>query len=395
MDLADILAHLSVPRPNQSDALGQTAAYIKALLSSWSVPYTVQEFTLRPYMQLLVGLTIVLLAVLFFIFVLKRKPLAALIVALVIPVVLILEFELFVPVVTGLITRGGENIVINFTVPNPARELVFAAHYDSKTDFWDHIQRSRIYAFIPLAVAIGLAIAVFTFFIKRYAALRKKAVTVVTLVLAGMVVAYWGLVFLGFGGYIFIPPDKQSYGSVDDGSSVAALLVMARDIQDGMVDTGHSNVTILLTSGEEVNLQGADAYLRKRFGGGEKPAVPISLINLELVGQNGNMVYWKRDGEFLKFYDTDPLLIDRVGAAWKDVSGMTIESRPAITDDAQRFLAAGIPAVTVGNSGLPGPGEGWFHSTADNPERVNKDNLKLMIKAIERYIEAYNSNQDR
>jgi acetylornithine deacetylase/succinyl-diaminopimelate desuccinylase-like protein len=150
-----------------------------------------------------------------------------------------------------------------------------------------------------------------------------------------------------------------------------------------------------LTSGEEVNLQGADTYLRKRLGSEEKPAVPISLINLELVGQNGNMVYWKKDGEFLIFYNADPVLIDRIGAAWTDVSGMTIESRPAITDDAQRFLTAGIPAVTVGNSGLPGPGEGWFHGTADNPERVNQDNLKLMIKALERYIERYNANQDR
>jgi len=392
MDLADILAHLSVPRPNHSEALGQTASYIKTLLSSWSIPYTVQEFTLRPYMQLSVGLAVLLLAVLFFIFVLKRKPLAALIVALVIPVVLILEFELFIPVVTGLITRAGENIIINFTAPDPARELVFAAHYDSKTDFFDHIQRSRIYAFIPVAVAVALAIAVFTFFTKRYATLRKKAVTVVTLVLAGLVVAYWGLVFLGFGGYIFIPPDKQSYGSVDDGGSVAALLVLAKNIKDSEVDIGHSNVTILLTSGEEVNLQGADAYLKKRFGGGEKPTVPISLVNLEIVGQNGNMVYWKKDGEFLIFYNADPLLIDRMGAAWKDVSGKEMESRPAIPADAQRFLAAGIPAVPVGNSGLPGPGEGWLHSIVDNPDRVNRDNLMLMVRALERYIEGHNKH---
>ena len=54
-------------------------------------------------------------------------------------------------------------------------------------------------------------------------------------------------------------------------------------------------------------------------------------------------------------------------------------------------MSAGIPAITVGNSGLPGLGEGWFHSNLDNPGRVNPDNLKLMIKALERYIEGYNS----
>jgi hypothetical protein len=391
MDLAEILAHLSIPRPNQSQALAETAAYIKTLLAGWGVQFVVQEFTLRPYMQLLLGISMLLLAILLFVLVLKRKPLAALIVALAIPLVLILEFELFIPVVTALVTKGGENIIINFTVPNPARELVFAAHYDSKTDFWDHIQRSKVYAFIPLAVVIGLAVAVFTFFTKRYKTLRNKAITIVTLILTGAVAVYWGLIFLGFGGYIFLPPERQSFGSVDDGGSVAALLVISKDIHDGKVSTGNSNITIVLTSGEEVSLQGAHAYILERFGKGQKPAVPISEVNLELVGQNGPMIYWKKDGQFLKFYDSDPGLADRLGAAWKEVSGTEMESHPAITDDAQRFLSAGIPAITVGNSGLPGLGEGWFHSNLDNPGRVNPDNLKLMIHTLERYIEGYNS----
>jgi hypothetical protein len=391
MDLAEILAHLSTPRPNHSQALGETAAYIKTLLAGWGVPFVVQEFTLRPYMQLLLGATILLLAILLFVFVLKKKPLAALIMALAIPVVLILEFELFIPVVTALVTKGGENIILNFSVPNPARELVFAAHYDSKTDFWDHIQRSKIYAFIPLAVIIGLAVAIFVFFTRRYTVLRKKAVTAVTLVLAGAVIAYWGLVFLGFGGYIFIPADRQSFGSVDDGGSVAALLVLSKDIHDGKVNTGNSNITIVFTSGEEVSLQGAHAYILERFGKGQKPAVPVSMVNLELAGQNGTMVYWKKDGQFLKFYDADPGLAERLGAVWKEVAGTAMESRPALTDDAQRFMTAGIPAITVGNSGLPGLGEGWFHSTRDDPGRINPGNLKLVISTLEKYIEGYNS----
>jgi len=391
MDLAEILAHLSIPRPNHSQALGETAAYIKTLLSSWGVPFVVQEFTLHPYMQLLLGITVLLLAILLFIFVFKRKPLAALITALAIPLVLILEFELFVPVVTALVTKGGENIIVNFTVPDPARELVFAAHYDSKTDFWDHIQRSKIYAFIPLAVIIGLAVSIFIFFVKRYAALQKKAVTAVTLVLAGAVIVYWGLIFLGFGGYIFIPPDRQSFGSVDNGGSVVALLALSKNIHDGKVDIGNSNITIVLTSGEEVSLQGSHAYILERFGKGNKPTVPISLVNLELAGQNGTMVYWKKDGQFLIFYAADAGLAERLGAAWKAVAGTDMEPRPAITDDAQRFMSAGIRAITVGNSGLPGLGEGSFHSTADNPDRLNQDNLKLVIKALEKYIEGYNT----
>jgi hypothetical protein len=390
MDLYEILAHFSVTRPNQGQALEETAKYIQALLSGWGIQFAVQEFTLRPYMQLLVGITILLLAILLFILVLKKKSLSALIVCLVIPLLLIAEFELFIPVVSGIIQKTGQNIILTFDVPNPARDLIFAAHYDSKTDFWDHIQRARIYAFIPVAIGLGLIVAVFTFFSRKYASLKKKAVTAAVLTLAGIVVVYWGLVFLGFGGYIFLPIDRQSRGSVDDGGSVVALLALSKDIHDGKVNLGNSRVTILLTSGEEVNLQGADRYVQERFYKGEKPALPVSLVNLELVGQNGPMIYWKKDGEFLKFYDADPGLINRVGEAWKTASGKDVEpGHMFITDDAQRFLTAGIPAVTIGNSGLPGLGEAGFHCTADNPGRVNVDNLKLMVMVLERYIEGY------
>ena len=142
MDINQILAHLSIPRPNQSQSLEETAKYIKALLNGWGIQFAVQEFTLRPYMQLILGATILALAILLFILVLKKKSIAALLVALAIPLLLVAEFELFIPVVTGLIQKTGQNFIITYNVPNPARELVFAAHFDSKTDFWDHIQRS-------------------------------------------------------------------------------------------------------------------------------------------------------------------------------------------------------------------------------------------------------------
>jgi hypothetical protein len=391
MDLLEILKHLSIPRPNQSEALSETANYIKALLTNSGIPFVIQEFTLRPYMQLILGITAVLLAALLFLCIYKRWPVPALITALALPIILFVEFEGFVPLVTSIITRTGENIIINFNVPNPARELVFAAHYDSKTDFFDHIQRSRIYAFIPLAFILGLGLAIFTFFSKRNAMLRKKIVTTITLIIAGSLIVFWGLVFLGFGGYIFLPANQQSYGSVDDGASVAALLALSKDIKDGKVNIGHSNVTVVLTSGEEVTLQGADAYVKERFGRGSKPPLPTSMVNLELIGQNGTMTYWKKDGVFFIYYDADPELVSRLGKAWNSESGLVMESRERLTDDGQRFMAAGIPAVTISNSGLPGLGETAFHSTRDDLARIKIDNLKLMIGTLKRYIEGYNT----
>jgi len=384
MDLIEIMSHLSIPRPNHSPALEETATYIKTTLTDWGVPFIVQQFPLRPYMQLILGIAVLALAVLLLAFVIKKMPVAALVVALAIPLLLMIEFELFVPVVTGVVKKTGENIVVTYTVPNPARELIFAAHYDSKTDFWDHIQRAKIYRFIPAAFILGLALAILIFFTRHH-----TSGAIIAAILAGILVVYWGLVFLGFGGYIFIPADRQSFGAVDNGTSVTALMVLAKDIHDGKVSLGNSNVTIIFTAGEEVTLQGAHWYVKERFGPDVRPALPTTLVNLELFGQNGPMVYWKKDGVFLKYYDADPELIGRLGAAWTRVSGTAIEPREKITDDAQRFMSAGIPAITIGNAGIPGLGEGGFHSTEDAITRVNTENLALMINALELYTEGY------
>ncbi len=61
-------------------------------------------------------------------------------------------------------------------------------------------------------------------------------------------------------------------------------------------------MTILLTAGEEVNLQGAHHYVRKfiRDNEGGK-ALPRFLVNLELAGQCGNLFYARKVGVFLKY----------------------------------------------------------------------------------------------
>ena len=46
---------------------------------------------------------------------------------------------------------------------------------------------------------LALGLAVFAFFSRKYATLRKKSITAITLVLAGALIIFWVLVFLGFG----------------------------------------------------------------------------------------------------------------------------------------------------------------------------------------------------
>jgi acetylornithine deacetylase/succinyl-diaminopimelate desuccinylase-like protein len=392
MDVTGILQKIAIPRPNHSESVRQTAEYIKELLSSWGIPFVVQDFMLRPHMQLLIGLTVLILSVLFFIFIIRKKSLFALIMALLIPALLIIEFEAFIPLASNLIRTTGENIVVSFTAPDAVREVIFCAHYDSKTDFFDHIERAKIYKWIPHFIVLGLIIPIWLFLGRKVKFLSNRFSTIVTGILSAFVVIFWSLVFLGFGGYIFIDKEKQSYGTIDNGGSVVALLALAKDINEGKVATGKTNITILFTGGEEVTLQGADHYVKERFlKSPEEPRLPTKLVNLELVGQNGNMVYWEKVGVFLKFYPSDEKLAKELDAAWIKISGNPMDVEKKLTDDSQRFCAAGIPVITVGHTGIPGKGLGGFHSTDDSMERFNQKNLEKMIATIETFIEAYNN----
>ena len=390
MDMMAVLERIAVPRPNHSEALDRTASYLKDMLTSWGIPFAVQEFTLRPYFMLFVGITILLLALGFVFAIYKKRPVAALILALAIPVVLVLEYEFFVPVTSWMAQKKAENIIMHFPSSSAVRELIFCAHYDSKTDFWDHIQRARIYQFIPVAIVMSVLLALWTFFVRRKEALSKKIPRIITLALTEIFVFYLGLLALGFGGFVFVPERNQSYGAVDNGGSVVSLLALARDIHDKKIDIGSSSVTILLTAGEEVNLQGAHQYVREFINiDRRKEKIPRYCVNLEMAGQKGNLFYARKVGIFLKFYAASPELVSRIESSWRSVTGRTVDAEKSITDDSQRFMAAGIPSITIGYNGVPGMGMGGFHSEKDNMNRVNPDNLALMVKVLEKFIEGF------
>ncbi|MBU3917131.1 Zn-dependent exopeptidase M28, partial [bacterium] len=323
----------------------------------------------------------------------KKKPLLALVVIVAALAITVLENDYSVFTVSTLIQKPGENIIVNFTVPEPARELIFAAHYDSKNDVWDHLERTKILKMLPYALLVAIISCIWVLFEKKFRIMGRGVLKFVPIVLPGVFVVYGCFLFSWLGGYVFLGEDRQSYGAIDDAASVVTLMGMARDINSGKTRLGDSNVTLLITGGEEVGYQGAYAYIKKRFG--DKPAnpkIPVSLVNLELVAQNGNMVYWKTVGSLTKFYQADPSLIKRLNTVWLEASGKPMDSGGTLTDDTMVFGAVGIPFVTVGHSGIPGLGFGGFHSPADNMDRVNPENLALMIKTLEKYIESYGKN---
>lgn len=389
MDLIALLQHIAVPRPNHGSAVDETARFLVQWLTGWGIDVQTQAFVLRPWIMLAVALALVLCALLFVIAIVKKRPKIALVLALGMPLLLVAEMEQFTPVVSWIGSKPGSNIVVQYQVPQPARELVFMAHYDSKTDFWDHEQRAQVYRLMLPFFGLALALALWTFAVRRRQALGRGAPRAVAVALATLYLGYIGLVALGFGGFVFVDQRHDSPGVVDDATSVTALLALAKNIQQHKVDLGTSNVTIVLTGGEEVILQGAHHYVKERLKRGIDPNVPVSLVNLELAGQVGQLNYRRGDGVFLKFYAPDPALRERVGAAWKAVSGQDMVEGEPSTNDAERFHAAGLPAITIGHDGLPGPGHHGLHSEADNLTRVDAKNLELTVRMLEKYITSF------
>ena len=392
MNMMEILRTLAVPRPNHGDAAGATAGYIKTLLTARDIPFSVQEFPLSPYFMLIMAITLLLMAALFTLAVIRKKPLIALALALAIPALLVLEYELFVPVVTWLSRRKGENIIIQFNAARAARELIFCAHYDSKTDFWDHVQRARIYMLLPYFLPGAMLLALWTFLARKFEKLRTITAERITAALALLFTAYISLVSLGFGGFVLLPDRMSSPGFADNAGSVTVLLSLADELRRGVIRPGASKITILLTGGEEVNLQGSHHYVQSRLTrDADKNAPPAFCVNLELAGQNGDLFHAAKHGVFLKYYSPSGELITRLGRAWRGVSGKDIVPGEKITDDAQRFLSAGIPAVTIGHTGLPGKGTARLHCNEDSLDRIDPKNLALLVKALGAFIEGYDA----
>ncbi len=100
---------------------------------------------------------------------------------LAIPAVVILEVDMSRHVVSLLLEKPAENIIMNFPSPDAARELIFCAHYDSKTDFWDHIQRQKIVKLFPLFLVLGMVLSIWTFFVKKFEVLQKMFLNTITL----------------------------------------------------------------------------------------------------------------------------------------------------------------------------------------------------------------------
>lgn len=383
-DVRTLLELLSVPRPNGSHALRRTAAALREHIESRGVPVRVERHRLAAFFNELLGAWMILAGTGLLAAVLLRGGWIALGVGLLAVLVPALESGRMIPVVTGLLRVDAERLVLELPAPDPQREVIVAAHYDSKTELLDH--RGRLWLLRRAEAAMGLALVAGGAGAAE-SVLRGAGSVWATPVFALAVASALpvALFSLALGSNLLLgrwrtPP---SQGTVDNGAAVGAVVELCRRIVEGEIALRHTSVTGCLFSGEEIQMQGSRAYVAER---GDWP-LPVHVVNLEAVGQNGGYVLFEADGTVLTRVPTDPDLTGALDDAVRKVTGEGAGRLPRINSDAFAFLRVGIPAAVLGtmdrSRGLAG-----LHCAHDCRERVRAPKVLECVDVLERWLEA-------
>jgi hypothetical protein len=177
-----------------------------------------------------------------------------------------------------------------------------------------------------------------------------------------------------------------SQGAVDNGAACAVLLGLAQRLKQGAVAIDRTKVTLVLFTGEEVNMQGSRAYVRSR----EWPH-PTIAVNLEVIGQDGEYVIWEQDGSLFERIQVPPELNEQVSAAVLAVTGRPVQPSGPLISDGGSFLMAGLPATTLGSYDRIFKDRG-FHCAQDSLDRVVIERLPEVVDILSCLIQAYDRN---
>jgi hypothetical protein len=372
---------LSRPRPNGSEALEETRRSLVGWLEFRGIPYKLQNFDLYPFFFESLGIWFILSRLLLAISIWQRWGWITLVIAVLGLVGGTLDAALYIPLITWPGKRTGQNILVTFEPDSPLREVILTAHYDSKTELLDHHQRMFFLRKIPTGVILSLLLGLLGPL--DYLLVSVGSPWAAYTYALGITFSFF-LLFLA-GGYginlvvgRFLQP---SQGSVDNGAACAILLKLAERINQGkIILPEHTRLTLALFGGEEVDRQGSRAYVNSRTFD-----IPCSVLNLEVMAQDGEYVVWEQDGSVFKLMPTTWGTCCAVRDAVLEVSGSPACNGGPITSDGASFLKAGLPTSILGTYDRRLKDTG-FHRPSDNLARVKYDRLDEGVRILEKFI---------
>jgi hypothetical protein len=240
-------------------------------------------------------------------------------------------------------------------------EIVLAAHYDSKTEPFDHVERSVLFV-----ATVLLAGATILLRLRRQRRVRLVACAAAfTTFLCAM---QWSA-----------PPLRgRSHGAIDDGAACVLLVQLATTLQAEPLQ--QTRVRLLWFSGEEVGAQGSAAYVgATRFG------ESVRVINLEGIGAGSRLATSSHEWTWPGIGTVAPeLLADLERAAGEPLVDLVV---PLFTD-AGMFLRAGLGAVTLLNVAPGASTIRDLHGPGDRMDAVDWRGYEKSRRTLLRFLAA-------
>ena len=384
----ELLNHLAeFPRENGTAALHQAASYLVEAFRAAGIETQHVSFTAHPLEARLLGLYVFLSCVVYSCLLRKRRFLVAGVLSLLIPVPAILDVEFGLPLFGGLRGEHQENIVARIPARSPQQRLIFTAHYDTKTDLFDHVVRAPITAVgFPLC---GLMIAAaFTGLATRKMSRPSKALERLAN-LAGVAAALYGFAFLlAFSAGAMLR--ARSPGALDDGAACAILVRAARELAQAP-PLEQTDLEIILFSAEELGAEGSAQYVKSRFP--QRDALPTYVVNLDPVGASSHLAVLGKEKRLLRAYLPDPRIVAGLARVYSQTTGSSLDltSHAGFTDGIS-FAVHGIPTATLISEVPPFDIPRGMHSGKDNLSRIDLSSLDLTKKLIIHFAQEADAN---
>jgi hypothetical protein len=387
-DFKKLMEVLSVPRPNGSQAEQQTCQAIQDWLRVRCIPYQIHTFSHYPYFFESMGVFLVLSRLLLALSFWLRWGWPTLLIAIIGLLGATLDQAIHLPLVTWPGRKRGENILVQFGTQNPKRELFFSAHYDSKTELLDHNQRMFFLKSLPagffLTFLLGVLGTLDAWLLSEGSAWADWTYWIGFVLSLPLLFLAWGLgLNMAMGRLV-----KPSLGAVDNGTACAILLGLAEQLYNSHTSLENTRLTLAWFTGEEVNLQGSRAYCSHR-----NFPLPSAALNLEAMAQDGEYVFWERDGSIFNLQPTSKDVNQLLKKVVSEVAGVEpVPGGPVISDGAS-FLSQGVPTGVLGTYHSVMKNSG-FHRPTDNLSRVDWQRLSQGVDILALFLHKYDQGKD-
>jgi len=369
-----ILDRVLVPRPNGSEALDRVLHFLAESLREAGATVDLSSFAATPHGFALCW-AFALAAMAAWAIALERQRYAvALIPLVVVPLVLLAEFEWLRSPVSGLWPATGHNVIGEFPGRPGGPLLVFVAHADTTTHFGDH--RDWGPWGWRMGPALGLAFAVTLIAWVRKRRRRARLPRLLVLLAAALVLSpFAAMAWFQTAGPLLREP---SPGALDNGGSVAALVRLAERL--GARGPGaRASVQIVFVTSEEERALGSRAHARSL--GRDRP---LAIFNLESIGAKGALAYVPADGFELRHFESPGWMVQLVDAAAADLGRPKLVRLPlpmGTLTDGRSYLAEGLPALTL-RATVDGSFPTRLHSAHDSRERLSAPAIDATVDLL-------------